>query len=233
MSTVLPETIRAVAAGVRARGAGILDAPVSGSVTTTRVGRADDHGRRRDGRPRARPAGPRAAGASTIFHLGGARHRRRDEARRQHRSSSGSTAPSRRAWSSPSAAASSAASPTTSSPRAPPARRSSATSATRSSSRRRRPVAFSLRARREGPAPHRRARPARPGLAMPQAAHEPRTRSGPRSGRWARTPTSRRSRVTCVRRAGDDRSAMRRRRPRAASDAATTRSDHIERGNDR
>jgi 3-hydroxyisobutyrate dehydrogenase/2-hydroxy-3-oxopropionate reductase len=38
MSTVLPGTIQALAAGVRARGAGILDAPVSGSVTTTRSG---------------------------------------------------------------------------------------------------------------------------------------------------------------------------------------------------
>ncbi len=38
MSTVLPGTIQALAAAVRARGAGILDAPVSGSVTTTRSG---------------------------------------------------------------------------------------------------------------------------------------------------------------------------------------------------
>ena len=32
MSTVLPDTIRAIAPAVRARGAGVLDAPVSGSV---------------------------------------------------------------------------------------------------------------------------------------------------------------------------------------------------------
>ena len=38
MSTVLPESIRAVASAVRATGAGILDAPVSGSVATTRSG---------------------------------------------------------------------------------------------------------------------------------------------------------------------------------------------------
>ncbi len=38
MSTVLPGTIRALETAVRARGAGILDAPVSGSVTTTRSG---------------------------------------------------------------------------------------------------------------------------------------------------------------------------------------------------
>jgi 3-hydroxyisobutyrate dehydrogenase-like beta-hydroxyacid dehydrogenase len=37
-STVLPEAIRSVAGAVRARGAGILDAPVSGSVTSTLVG---------------------------------------------------------------------------------------------------------------------------------------------------------------------------------------------------
>jgi len=35
MSTVLPDTIRSVAPAVRARGAGILDGPVSGSVAST------------------------------------------------------------------------------------------------------------------------------------------------------------------------------------------------------
>ena len=38
MSTVLPATIRAIAPAVRARGAGVLDAPVSGSVTSTLSG---------------------------------------------------------------------------------------------------------------------------------------------------------------------------------------------------
>jgi 3-hydroxyisobutyrate dehydrogenase-like beta-hydroxyacid dehydrogenase len=38
MSTVLPGTIQSLASAVRARGAGILDAPVSGSVTTTLSG---------------------------------------------------------------------------------------------------------------------------------------------------------------------------------------------------
>ena len=38
MSTVLPDTIRALAPGVRADGAGILDAPVSGSVSSTLAG---------------------------------------------------------------------------------------------------------------------------------------------------------------------------------------------------
>ena len=38
MSTVLPATIRSLEAAVRARGAGILDAPVSGSVSSTLAG---------------------------------------------------------------------------------------------------------------------------------------------------------------------------------------------------
>jgi 3-hydroxyisobutyrate dehydrogenase-like beta-hydroxyacid dehydrogenase len=38
MSTVLPDTIRAVAPAVQARGAGVLDAPVSGSVSSTLAG---------------------------------------------------------------------------------------------------------------------------------------------------------------------------------------------------
>jgi 3-hydroxyisobutyrate dehydrogenase and related beta-hydroxyacid dehydrogenases len=38
MSTVLPDTIRSIAPDVRARGAGLLDAPVSGSVGSTLAG---------------------------------------------------------------------------------------------------------------------------------------------------------------------------------------------------
>ena len=38
MSTVLPDTIRAIAPAVQERGAGVLDAPVSGSVTSARAG---------------------------------------------------------------------------------------------------------------------------------------------------------------------------------------------------
>ena len=38
MSTVLPDTIRAIAPAVRARGAGVLDAPVSGSVGSMLTG---------------------------------------------------------------------------------------------------------------------------------------------------------------------------------------------------
>jgi 3-hydroxyisobutyrate dehydrogenase-like beta-hydroxyacid dehydrogenase len=39
MSTVLPDTIRAVAPAIQAAGAGALDGPVSGSVSTARAGR--------------------------------------------------------------------------------------------------------------------------------------------------------------------------------------------------
>ncbi len=38
MSTVLPDTIRALEPAIRARGAGVLDAPVSGSVSTAQSG---------------------------------------------------------------------------------------------------------------------------------------------------------------------------------------------------
>ncbi len=38
MSTVLPDTIRAIAPAIRARGGGVLDAPVSGSVSSTLSG---------------------------------------------------------------------------------------------------------------------------------------------------------------------------------------------------
>ncbi len=46
MSTVLPDTIQVVEPAVRGDGAGILDAPVSGSVASAALGRPDDHGRR-------------------------------------------------------------------------------------------------------------------------------------------------------------------------------------------
>jgi 3-hydroxyisobutyrate dehydrogenase-like beta-hydroxyacid dehydrogenase len=38
MSTVLPDTIRSIAPAIQARGAGILDGPVSGSVSSTLAG---------------------------------------------------------------------------------------------------------------------------------------------------------------------------------------------------
>ena len=69
MSTVLPETIRSVEAAVRSNGSGVLDAPVSGSVTLAQGGQltlmvGGDEG----DLERARPA--LDAVAKTIFHLG-------------------------------------------------------------------------------------------------------------------------------------------------------------------
>ena len=60
MSTVLPATIRSIAPAVRDRGAGILDAPVSGSVSSDprRASSTIMVGGEAGG-PRARPAGPR------------------------------------------------------------------------------------------------------------------------------------------------------------------------------
>ena len=65
-------------------------------------GRADDHGRRRGGRPRAGPAGPRLPRAAGLPPRS-ARRRRGDEARGQRGRSSGSTGRSRRGSSWPSA----------------------------------------------------------------------------------------------------------------------------------
>jgi 3-hydroxyisobutyrate dehydrogenase/2-hydroxy-3-oxopropionate reductase len=69
MSTVLPATLRSLEADVRASGSGLLDAPVSGSITlaesgglTLMVGGTDDD------LERARPA--LDAVAKAIFHLG-------------------------------------------------------------------------------------------------------------------------------------------------------------------
>jgi 3-hydroxyisobutyrate dehydrogenase-like beta-hydroxyacid dehydrogenase len=68
-STVLPDTIRAVADAIRARGAGILDAPVSGSVGSTLAGEltimAGGDGADLE---RARPVLDRLA--RRIFHVG-------------------------------------------------------------------------------------------------------------------------------------------------------------------
>lgn len=69
MSTVLPETIGVVAPAVRASGAGVLDAPVSGSVTTTLAGELTIMAGGDDADlERARPILERLA--RTIFHLG-------------------------------------------------------------------------------------------------------------------------------------------------------------------
>ena len=69
MSTVLPDTIRAVAPAVRARGAGILDGPVSGSVTSARAGELTIMvGGEADDLERARPI--LECLARRLFHLG-------------------------------------------------------------------------------------------------------------------------------------------------------------------
>ena len=70
MSTVLPDTIRSVAPGVLARGAGILDAPVSGSVASTLAGELTIMaGGESADLERARPVLERLA--RRVFHLGG------------------------------------------------------------------------------------------------------------------------------------------------------------------
>jgi len=69
MSTVLPGTIRSIAPAVRARGAGILDAPVSGSVSSTLAGElAIMAGGEAGDLERARPILDRLA--RRVFHLG-------------------------------------------------------------------------------------------------------------------------------------------------------------------
>lgn len=69
MSTVLPDTIRSIASEVRARGAGILDAPVSGSVASTLAGELTIMaGGDAADLERARPILERLA--RRIFHLG-------------------------------------------------------------------------------------------------------------------------------------------------------------------
>jgi 3-hydroxyisobutyrate dehydrogenase-like beta-hydroxyacid dehydrogenase len=69
MSTVLPDTIRAIAPAVQARGAGILDAPVSGSVMSTLAGELTIMvGGSDDDLGRARPVLEHLA--KRIFHMG-------------------------------------------------------------------------------------------------------------------------------------------------------------------
>ena len=69
MSTVLPDTIRAIAPAVRARGAGVLDAPVSGSVSSTLSGElAIMVGGEAADLERARPV--LEALARRVFHMG-------------------------------------------------------------------------------------------------------------------------------------------------------------------
>jgi len=69
MSTVTPDTIRSLEAPVRERGAGILDAPVSGSVALATAGTLTLMvGGTSDDLERARPA--LEAVSATIFHVG-------------------------------------------------------------------------------------------------------------------------------------------------------------------
>ena len=69
MSTVLPDTVRSIAADVRARDAGILDAPVSGSVASALAGELTIMvGGESADLERARPVLERLAGH--VFHLG-------------------------------------------------------------------------------------------------------------------------------------------------------------------
>ena len=69
MSTVLPDTIRAIAPAIRARRGGVLDAPVSGSVSSTLSGQLTIMvGGEAADLERARPVLERLA--HRIFHLG-------------------------------------------------------------------------------------------------------------------------------------------------------------------
>ena len=69
MSTVLPVTILSLEAAIRARGAGVLDAPVSGSVTLARAGQLTIMaGGTAEDLERARPV--LEAVASHVFHVG-------------------------------------------------------------------------------------------------------------------------------------------------------------------
>ena len=84
MSTVLPDTIRSVAPAVPARAAPGSSTRRSRAASRSTAGRrADDHGRRRGGGPRAGPAGPRSPRATRLPPRA-ARDRRGDEARGQH-----------------------------------------------------------------------------------------------------------------------------------------------------
>ena len=82
-STVAPATFRAHDAAARAAGAGLLDAPVSGSVGLAETGKLTIMVGGETERPRAGPAGPRGARGDDLPPRS-ARHRGRDEARGQH-----------------------------------------------------------------------------------------------------------------------------------------------------
>ena len=84
LSTITPATIRGLEAAVRARGAGLLDSPVSGSTALAESGGLTLMVGGDGGGPRARAAGPRAARQAHLPPRPAGR-RRGHEARRQHR----------------------------------------------------------------------------------------------------------------------------------------------------
>ena len=158
-------------------GVGILDAPGVGQRRARRGRQADDHGRRRGGRPRARPTRSSSALATTIFHLGplgtgaamklavntlifglnqAARRGPGPRRARRHRPRAGLRRPRRER-------------------RRRAVRRLQAGRVPRA--RRRPPVGVLAGPRREGPAPHRRLSPTPSASPMPQAADEPRRSS--------------------------------------------------------
>ena len=164
-------------AGACRPGAGILDAPVSGSVALAERGKltimvGGDGGATSSVRGRS---STRSRG--DVFHLGPLGHRRGHEAGRQHADLRAQPGRGRGARPRRARPASTGRWPTTSSPRARPARRWSATSAPRSSSPTTTPVAFSLDARGQGPAPHRRASPRPSASPCRRRARQPRRRS--------------------------------------------------------
>ena len=210
MSTVLPDTIRAVAPAVRARGAGILDAPVSGSVTSTLAGELTIMvGGEADDLERARPVldrlarrvfhlGPLGTGAvmklavnTLIFGLNGAVAEGLVLAERNGID---------RALAYEVLASSAAGAPIVGYKRANFVEPDTT------------PVAFSLALADKDLRPHPRARR---GIGHVDATgdRQPRHDPGGRAVDGGARSTSRWSRVTCVRRAGDDRSAMRRATP--------------------
>ena len=179
-----------------------------GAASRDARGRADDHGRWRRRRPRARPAGPRSARQARLPPRA-AGVRRGHEARRQH----ADLRAQRRRRRGPRPRRAQRHRPRAGLRRACRERRrrarSSATSGRPSSTRTTRPLPSRWRSPRRTCASSA-SWPTASGTPMPQAAINLQAIRPP-NGRSARTPTSPGSPVTCVRRAGDDRSAMKRR----------------------
>ena len=167
--------------GRRARGAGILDAPVSGSVASTLAGELTIMVGGEAADLERAPARPRSA-RQTGLPRRPAGHRRGDEARGQH----GHLRAQRRARRGPRPGRARPASigrwPTTSSPRAPPAPRSSATNGRRSWTRTRRRSPSRSRSPRRTCASST-ALAGRAGRTAAPGRHEPRKVSGAAGGR--------------------------------------------------